>query len=184
MSSRSVKHELSPGENAPGPGNVERTEMARILRSLAPALLPALLALGAALPAAAAGKLAEVTVDVPREHRIPLSIAFEKATVFAVESHNEPKTEDVEEAKAKDPEDRTWVALRFYLRNDGYTKQKVNVQALLLDAEGGVLAQAKDRTTSVARLKAEDTLTLPMRVKTLDWPRAAKLKVQVTFFEP
>ncbi len=158
--------------------------MARTLRSLAPALLPALLALGAALPAAAAGKLVEASVDVPREHRIPLSIAFEKASVLAVESHNEPKDADVEEAKAKDPDDRTWVALRFYLRNDGYTKQKVNIQALLLDPEGGILAQAKDRTTSVSRLTNEDTLTLPIRVKTLDWPRAAKLKVLVTFLEP
>ncbi len=157
--------------------------MARILRSLA-LLLPALLALAIALPAAAAGKLVEASVDVPREHRIPLSIAFEKASVVAVESHNEPKDADVEEAKAKDPNDRTWVVLRFYLRNDGYTKQKVNIQALLLDAEGGILAQAKDRTTSVPRLTTEDTLTLPIRVKTLDWPRAAKLKVLVTFLEP
>ena len=157
--------------------------MARILRSLA-LLLPALLALAIALPAAAAGKLVEASVDVPREHRIPLSIAFEKASVVAVESHNEPKDADVEEAKAKDPNDRTWVVLRFYLRNDGYTKQKLNIQALLLDAEGGILAQAKDRTTSVSRLTTEDTLTLPIRVKTLDWPRAAKLKVLVTFLEP
>ena len=157
--------------------------MARILRSLA-LLLPALLALAIALPAAAAGKLVEASVDVPREHRVPLSIAFDKASVVAVESHNEPKDADVEEAKAKDPNDRTWVVLRFYLRNDGYTKQKLNIQALLLDAEGGILAQAKDRTTSVSRLTTEDTLTLPIRVKTLDWPRAAKLKVLVTFLEP
>lgn len=158
--------------------------MSRTLRSLAPVLLPALLALGAALPAAAAGKLVEASVDVPREHRVPLSIAFDKASVVAVESHNEPKDADVAEAKAKDPNDRTWVVLRFYLRNDGYTKQKLNIQALLLDAEGGILAQAKDRTTSVSRLTTEDTLTLPIRVKTLDWPRAAKLKVLVTFLEP
>jgi hypothetical protein len=158
--------------------------MARTLRTLAPSLLLALLALGAAAPAAAAGKLVEVSVDVPREHRIPLPIAFEKSSVFAVESHNEPKDGDVAEAKAKDPDDRTWVALRFYLRNDGYTKQKVNIEALLLDADDGILAQARERTTSIGRLTQEDTLTLPMRVKTLDWPRAAKLKVQVTFLEP
>lgn len=158
--------------------------MVRTLRALAFALLPLLAAVGAALPATGAGRLVELSVDVPREHRVPLAIAFEKASVFAVESHNEPKAEDVEEAKVKDPEDRTWVALRFYLRNDGYTKQKMSIRALLLDAEGGVLAQAKDRTTSVSRMKEEDTLTLPMRVKTLDWPKAAKLKVQVTFLVP
>lgn len=155
--------------------------MARALRPLAPSLLLALLALGAAVPAAAAGKLVEETVDVPRDHRIPLAIAFEKTALFAVESNNEPKPDDVDEAKAKDPDDRTWVLLRFYARNDGYTRQKVNVQALLLDADGGVLARAEDRTTRVGKLKQEDTLTLPIRVKTLDWPRAAKLKVVATF---
>ena len=158
--------------------------MSRTLRSLAPSLLAALLALGASGMASAAGKLVELSVDVPRDHRIPLSIAFEKTTVFAVESQNDPKAADVDEAKAKDPGDKTWVPLRFYLRNDGYTKQKLNIQALLLDADGGILAQAKDRSTTVSRLTTEDTLTLPMRVKTLDWPRAAKLKVLVTFLEP
>ncbi len=153
-------------------------------RFLALSFLAALLALGTAASAQPAGKLVEVSIDVPREHRIPLSIAFEKTTVFAVESQNDPKAGDVDDARSKDPGDKTWVALRFYLRNDGYTKQKLNIQALLLDADGGILAQAKDRTTSVPRLTTEDTLTLPMRVKTLDWPRAAKLKVQVTFLEP
>jgi hypothetical protein len=156
--------------------------MARTFHRLVPVLL--LAALGAAPSAPAAGKLVEASVDVPREHRIPLEIAFEKTTVFAVESNNEPKAEDVEEAKAKDPGDKTWVVLRFYLRNEGYTRQQVNLQALLLDAEGGVLARAKDRTTTVAKLKDEDTLTLPIRVKTLDWPRAAKLKVVATFLAP
>ena len=158
--------------------------MARIVRLLAPTLLAVALSLGTSASALAAGKLVEASVDVPREHRIPLTMAFEKTTVFAVESQNDPKLADVDEAKEKDPGDKTWVGLRFYVRNDGYTKQKLNIQALLLDPDGGILAQAKDRTTTVSRLTKEDTLTLPMRVKTLDWPRAGKLKVVVTFLEP
>ena len=93
-----------------------------MLRSLAPSLLAVALSLGTSAAALAAGKLVEASVDVPREHRIPLAIAFEKTTVFAVESQNDPKPADLEEAKAKDPDDRTWVGLRFYLRNDGYGK--------------------------------------------------------------
>ncbi len=147
-----------------------------------PSALAALLALLAAGPAAAAGKLVEETVDVPREHRVPLAFAHEKATIFALESHNDPKADDLEEARQKDPDDKTWVLLRFYYRNEGWTRQKVKVRALLLDAEGGVLADV-GRSTKLAKEKTEGTFNVPMKVKTLDWGTAAKMKLLVTFLE-
>jgi len=157
--------------------------MARFLRSLAPTLLAGTLALLWAGSAPAAGKLVEQTVDVPREHRVPLAIAFDKSTLFGLESNNEPKPDDVEEAKAKDPNDKTWVLLRFYYRNEGWTRQKVSLSALLLDESGGVLAEAKGSKT-LGKQKAEDTVTLWFHPKTLDWGRAAKMKVVATFLEP
>ena len=124
--------------------------MARSFFRLAPTALVAALALLSALPAAAAGKLVEETVDVPRATRVPLTISFEKSAVFALESQNDPKPEDVEDARTKDPDDKTWVLLRFYYRNDGWTRQKVKVRALLLDDAGGVLADV-DRCPSGLR---------------------------------
>ena len=119
--------------------------MARTLSRLAPTALAAALALLTAAPAAAAGKLVEETVDVPRATRVPLTLAFEKSAIFAVESQNDPKPADVEEARAKDPKDKTWVLLRFFYRNDGWTRQKVKIRALLLDEAGGVLADVGPR---------------------------------------
>ena len=156
--------------------------MARILPRLLPSALAATLAILATAPAAAAGKLAEETVDVPREHRVPLAFAHEKATIFALESHNDPKPDDLEEARQKDPEDKTWVLLRFYYRNDGWTRQRVKVRALLLDENGGVLADA-GRATKLAKQKTEGTFNVPMKVKTLDWGKAAKMKLLVTFLD-
>jgi hypothetical protein len=157
--------------------------MARTLSRLAPtALVAALALLAAAPPAAAAGKLVEDSVAVPRENRVPLALAFEKSTIFAVESQNDPQPADLEEARAKDPDDKTWVLLRFYYRNDGWTRQKVKLRALLLDEAGGVLADV-DRSTTLGKQEKEDTFSVPMKVKTLDWGRAANMKILVTFLD-
>ena len=156
--------------------------MARIVFRLAPTALAAALALLTAAPAAAAGKLLEESVAVPRENRVPLALSFEKSTIFAVESQNDPQPADLEEARVKDPKDKTWVLLRFYYRNDGWTRQKVKLRALLLDEAGGVLADV-NRSTTLGKQEKEDTFSVPMKVKTLDWGRAANLKVLVTFLD-
>ena len=129
-----------------------------------------------------AGRLVEQTVDVPRETRVDLALSFEKATVFGLESQNDPKPEDVEEARAKDPKDKTWVLLRFFYRNEGWTKQKVNLRVLLLDEAGGILADT-GRSTKLKKQKTEETITVPMHVKTLDWGAAARVKVLATFLD-
>ena len=156
--------------------------MARTLSRLAPTALVAALAVLTAAPAAAAGQLVEETVAVPRENRVPLAISFEKSTIFAVESQNDPQPADLEETRTKDPDDKTWVLLRFSYRNDGWTRQKVKLRALLLDEAGGVLADV-DRSTTLGKQEKEDTFSVPMKVKTLDWGRAAKLKLLVTFLD-
>ena len=156
--------------------------MVRTLFRLVPTALAAALALLTVAPAAAAGKLVEETVDVPRATRVPLTLAFEKSSILAVESQNDPKPEDIEEARTKDPKDKTWVLLRFFYRNDGWTGQKVKVRALLLDEAGGVLADS-GRSTTLGRQEKEETFSIPMKVKTLDWGRAAKMKLLVTFLD-
>ena len=156
--------------------------MARTFRlPLLPALA-AFLAIFAAFPAAAAGKLLEETVDVPRETRVPLTLSYEKSALFGLESQNDPKPDDLEEARAKDPGDRTWVLLRFFYRNEGWTRQRVKIRVVLLDTDGGVLADA-GRSTKLAKEKTEDTVTIPIKVKTLDWGKAAKVKVLATFLD-
>jgi hypothetical protein len=156
--------------------------MARTFRRLAPSALAAALALLTAGPVSAAGRLVEQTVDVPRETRIPLSLAFEKSTIFAVESQNDPKPADVEDARKTDPDDNTWLLLRFYYKNEGWTKQKVRIRALVLDEDGGVLADA-GRSTRLGKEKTEDTVSVPMKVKTTDWAKAKQLKVLATFLD-
>ncbi len=132
-------------------------------------------------PAAqAAGAHLEQVVDVPRQNSIPLTLNFEKASLKLVESQNDPQPADVKEASEKDPKDLTFVLIRFRYTNDDYFKHKVKLRALLLDADGGVVAEG-GRTGALDAKTSDDTISFPMKVKTVDWPKAAKMKILATF---
>jgi hypothetical protein len=142
--------------------------------------LAALSVLSARPAPAETGKLLEAIVDVPRESRVDLDLSYEKSALLWVESHNDPQASDVEEAKTTDPKDITFILFRFHYKNQDYVKHKVKIRAILMDADGGVLGEG-GRSGALDAQKADDTLTFPMKVKTLDWPKATKMKLVVTF---
>lgn len=152
--------------------------MPRTRLALSAALL-ALSALVAPIAGAAGGHLEQV-VDVPRQNSIPLTLSFEKASLKLVESQNDPQPADVKEASEKDPKDLTFVLIRFRYSNDDYFKHRVKLRALLLDADGGVVAEG-GRTGALDARTSDDTFSFPMKVKTVDWPKAAKMKILATF---
>lgn len=133
-------------------------------------------------PVLAQGKLIEKSVDVPRETKVSLDIPFEKATLTTIESINDPRERDIRDAKETDPNDATFILLRVHYKNDDYVAHKVKLRAVLLDAGDGVLSEG-GRTGTLDAQQADDTLTFPMKVKTLDWPNATKLKVIATFLK-
>ena len=143
--------------------------MPRTRLALSAALL-ALSALGAPIAVAAGGHLEQV-VDVPRQNSIPLTLSFEKVSLKLVESQNDPQPADVKEASEKDPKDLTFVLIRFRYTNDDYFKHRVKLRALLLDADGGVVAEG-GRTGALDARTSDDTFSFPMKVKTVDWPKA------------
>jgi len=158
--------------------------------------LPRLTPLGAVLAAAAAlaactsapragrgpGTFQEALVEVPRETRIAVGIAHEKARLSWLETHYTPKPKDVEAARAKDPGDKTVALFRFYYENGGYVSHRASLRVLLLDEAGGVLAEGGRAATLDAQVQ-EDTISFPVSFRTVDWPRAAKVKVLATFLD-
>ena len=145
-----------------------------LLLLLATALVPA--------PAQAAGTFVEKSLAVPRATKVPVEITLEKATIQWVESQNDPKEKDVAEAAKSDPKGKTWVLLRFTYANEGYVSHKVNLRVLLLDGSGGVLAEG-GRKSALDSQQKKDTISFPIHVRTLDWPKAAKLKVMATLYD-
>ena len=149
-----------------------------MLRRLAPIVL--LLAFPAAPRALAAGPLLEATVDVPRDAGVPLDLVYEKAALVSVESQNDPQAADVKDAERGHPNDITLVLIRFHYRNGDYVKHKVKLRVVLLDEAGGVLGEG-GRGGTLDASQTDDTLTFPLKVKTLDWPKAAKMRVFASF---
>jgi hypothetical protein len=157
--------------------------MTRHSRPVLSAVLASALALSA-VPALSesTGVLVEKTVDVPRAFQVPVDLTYEKATLVSVESQNEPKESEIVEARERNPGDKTLVLIRFHYKNDDYVDHKLKVRAVLLDEKDGVLAEG-GRGGSLDAQKKDDTFSFPVSVKTLDWPRAAKLKVIATFLK-
>jgi hypothetical protein len=153
--------------------------MKNTLRS-ALVLLVALFA--APFAAAAGGPIIERDVEVPRATRVPLDFTWEKCTLTDVETLNDPSEKAVAAAKDHDPKDLTFLLVRFRYSNSDWVDHRVRLRAVLLDGSGNVLADA-GRTGTMDKSQTDDTLSFPMKVKTVDWANAQKMKVTASFLK-
>lgn len=142
----------------------------------------ALFAAALAAPAVASGPLLEKDVEIPRATRIPVGLTWEKCTLLDVESHNGPDQKMVEAAKAHDPKDLTFLLIRFRYSNADYVSHKVRLRAVFLDESGNVVGDA-GRTATMDKSTEDDTISFPMKIKTVDWPAAVKLHVTASFLK-
>ena len=150
------------------------------------AIRSSLLALAACLAApyaaGAGGPLLEREIEVPRSTRIPLDLKWEKCTVVDVETQNDPSEKTMQAAKDHDPKDLTFLLLRFRYANADWIDHRVRLRAVLLDPSGNVLADA-GRTGTMDKNQTDDTLSFPMKVKTVDWANAQKMKITASFLK-
>ncbi len=155
--------------------NVRRSTLASLAASLAFCLV-------APRAAAAGGPLLEKEIEVPRSTRIPLDMTWEKCALVDVETQNDPGDKAVQAAKEHDPKDLTFLLVRFRYRNSDWVDHRVRLRAVLLDSGGNVVADA-GRTGTMDKNQTDDTLSFPMKVKTVDWPNAVKMKVTASFLK-
>ncbi|MDL2718893.1 MAG: hypothetical protein PT977_14175 [Acidobacteriota bacterium] len=153
--------------------------MKNLLRT---AVLAASACLAAPMALAAGGPLLEKEVEVPRATRIPLDMAWEKCVLVDVETQNDPNEKLVQAAKDHDPKDLTFLLVRFRYQNTDWVDHRVRLRAVLLDASGNVLADA-GRMGTMDKGQTSDTLSFPMKLKTVDWPNAVKMKVTASFLK-
>lgn len=140
------------------------------------------LGLVAPIAVAAGGPLLEKEVEVPRTTRIPLDLTWEKCVLVDVETQNDPDEKVVNAAKERDPKDLTFLLVRFRYTNTDWVDHRVRLRAVLLDGSGNVIADA-GRTGTMDKGQTNDTLSFPMKIKTVDWPNAAKMKVSASFLK-
>jgi hypothetical protein len=135
-----------------------------------------------ALPALAAGPLLEKDLDVPRETRIAVDLVWEKCSLIDVETHNAPDAKVIEAAKANDPKDVTFLLVRFRYANTDWVDHRVRIRAVLLDESGDVVGDA-GRTATMDKGQENDTISFPLKIRTVDWPAAKKLHVTASFLK-
>ena len=135
-----------------------------------------------ASPAFAAGPLLEKDVDVPRDTRIDVGLVWEKCTLIDVETHNAPDEKMIQAAKTNDPKDVTILLVRFRYANADWVDHRVRLRAVFLDANGDVVGDA-GRTATMDKSQTDDTISFPMKIKTVDWPAAKKLHVTASFLK-
>lgn len=157
--------------------------MKNALRSTLACLAASLtFSLAAPKAAAAGGPLLEKEIEVPRATRIPLDMTWEKCAVVDVETQNDPSDKTVEAAKEHDPKDLTFLLVRFRYKNRDWIDHRVRLRAVLLDASGNVVADA-GRTGTMDKGQTDDTLSFPMKVRTVDWANARKMRVTASFLK-
>ena len=132
--------------------------------------------------AAAGGPLLEKEIEVPRSTRIALDMTWEKCALVDVETQNDPSDKAMQAAKDHDPKDLTFLLVRFRYKNTDWIDHRVRLRAVLLDASGDVVADA-GRTGTMDKNQTDDTLSFPMKVKTVDWANAVKMKVTASFLK-
>ena len=99
-----------------------------------------------------------------------------------VETQNDPGDKTVVAAQEHDPKDLTFLLVRFRYTNTDWIDHRVRLRTVLLDAGGNVLADG-GRTGTMDKGQKDDTLSFPMKVKTVDWPKAVKMKVIASFLK-
>ena len=149
---------------------------------LRPLVLAVAACLAAPIALAAGGPLLEKEIEVPRTTRIPLGLTWEKCVLVDVETQNDPDEKVVQAAKDHDPKDLTFLLVRFRYANSDWVDHRVRLRAVLLDASGNVVADA-GRTGTMDKSQTSDTLSFPMKLRTVDWPNAVKMKVTASFLK-
>jgi len=149
---------------------------------LRPLVLAVAACLAAPIALAAGGPLLEKEIEVPRTTRIPLGLTWEKCVLVDVETQNDPDEKVVQAAKDHDPKDLTFLLVRFRYSNSDWVDHRVRLRAVLLDASGNVVADA-GRTGTMDKSQTSDTLSFPMKLRTVDWPNAVKMKVTASFLK-
>src|ERR1035437_11176372 len=153
--------------------------MKNLLRSF---VLAVSACLAASKAAAAGGPLLEKEVEVPRATQIPLDLTWEKCVLVDVETQNDPGVKAREAAKEHDPKDLTFLIVRFRYKNSDWIDHRVRLRAVLLDAGGNAVADA-GRTGTMDKGQTSDTLSFPMKLRTVDWPNAVKMRVTASFLK-
>lgn len=137
----------------------------------------AILLFAAALPLAAADRSFEKTIPIPRNRDADLGWTHEGCSVESLTLRNLPDEDEIEEAREKDPKDKSWLWWEFNVSNRGDEKCRIRLALEVLDSKGAVI-KSSDRTDTVKPGELDDDIRVSTLMKTLDVAEAAKVRIR------
>ena len=126
----------------------------------------ALLVAGSALLFADEGKF-EKSISIPHGGDAKIGFTRDGCSVLSVTLRNFPSSEDIEKARAKDPNDKSWVWWDFHVENRGSVECRISLWVDIYGKDGHVV-KSGDRTGSVDSHKLDDNIRMSTRMRTLD----------------
>lgn len=134
-------------------------------------LLPTALAL------AEPSRTFEKSIPVPRTGRAPLGWTLDRCSVRSVSLQNYPNREDVDQARRKDPDDKSWVWWNFHVENRGDRKCKIQLFVEVYDRNGRVV-KSSDRSDTVDAGQLDDNIRVSTRMRTIDIADSPKARIR------
>ncbi len=120
-----------------------------------------------AAAAAAGGRTFEKTIPLPRAAGARLGWTSNGCSVRSVSLRNPPSREDIDNARRKDPDDKTWLWWDFHVENRGSEKCRIQLWVDVYDRSRHVV-KSGDRSDTVDPHKLDDNIRLSTRMRTLD----------------
>lgn len=122
----------------------------------------------------------EKTIAVPgRDTDVKVGITAGGAKIESVRIQNYPDSEQVENAKNKDPKDKAFVFWNFTVSNPSSAPVKIKIDVTLIGKDGNAAGRS-DRSDAVDAGKVDDNLRVMMHPKILDLVNAKNVKLIVT----
>jgi hypothetical protein len=92
---------------------------------------------------------------------------------------NYPDRGDIEDARRKDPGDKSWLWWEFNVANRGARECRISLSVAVFDRRGNVV-KSSDRKGSVSPGETDDDIRVSTLMKTLDIADAPKVRLRAT----
>ena len=106
-----------------------------------------------------------------------LGFSRDGCSVLSVTMRNFPSREDIDKARSKDPDDKSWVWWDFHVENRGKAECKISLWVDIFDKEGKTV-KSSDRSGSVNAGRLDDNIRMSTRMRTLDIADSPKATVR------
>jgi len=119
----------------------------------------------------------ERSIPLPRNGEARLGWSSGGCTVRSVSLQNYPKSDDIDKARRKDPDDKSWLWWNFHVENRGDSKCRIHLWVDVYDKAGRV-AKSSDRSDTVDAHKSDDNIRVSTRMRTLDIADSPKAHIR------